>query len=109
MVVAGSTDLQVTVEDAQRLQIANAKAELKVIEGMNHVLKNSSALTNENTASYSNPNLPLNEEFEKSINTFFSKHLRLMTVLKSEPKDQSDIELKAKSWRCASKPKQTVN
>ena len=76
LVVAGSTDLQVTVEDAQRLQIANAKAELKVIEGMNHVLKNSSALTNENTASYSNPNLPLNEEFEKSINTFFSKHLK---------------------------------
>lgn len=76
LVIAGSTDLQVTVEDAQRLQIANPKAELKVIDGMNHVLKNSSAKTNENMASYSNPKLPLNQEFEASINSFFTKYLK---------------------------------
>lgn len=76
LVVAGSTDLQVTVEDAQRLQIANPKAELKVIDGMNHILKNSSAEANENVASYSNPKLPLNEELEVSINSFFTKYLK---------------------------------
>lgn len=76
LVVTGSTDLQVKVEDAQRLQVANPKAHLKVINGMNHVLKNSSALTTENAASYSNPKLPLNEEFEESINTFFTKYLK---------------------------------
>lgn len=76
LVVAGSTDLQVTVEDAQRLQIANPKAQLKVIDGMNHVLKNSSAQTNENVAAYSNPDLPLNAEFEESINSFFTKYLK---------------------------------
>ncbi|NVJ46579.1 MAG: alpha/beta hydrolase, partial [Cytophagia bacterium] len=76
LVIAGSTDLQVTVEDAQRLQIANPNAELKVIDGMNHVLKNSSAETNENMASYSNPKLPLNTEFKASINSFFTKYLQ---------------------------------
>lgn len=76
LVVTGSTDLQVTVEDAQRLQIANPKAQLKVIDGMNHVLKNSSAQANENVASYSNPDLPLNVEFEESINSFFTKYLK---------------------------------
>lgn len=76
LVIAGSTDLQVTVEDAQRLQIANPNATLKVIDGMNHVLKNSSAEANENTASYSNPNLPLNEEFQQAISSFFKTYLK---------------------------------
>lgn len=76
LVITGSTDLQVTVEDAQRLQIANPKAELKVIDGMNHVLKNSSAMANENVASYSNPDLPLNLEFEAAISSFFKANLR---------------------------------
>ncbi|HEY9117161.1 MAG TPA: alpha/beta hydrolase, partial [Roseivirga sp.] len=76
LVVAGSTDLQVTVEDAQRLQIANENAELKVIDGMNHILKDAPAEKNENMASYSNPNLPLNKEFEETITSFFLKHLK---------------------------------
>ncbi len=76
LVVAGSTDLQVTVEDAQRLQIANEKAQLKVIDGMNHILKNASADKNENLATYSNPDLPLNKEFEESITSFFIKYLK---------------------------------
>lgn len=76
LVITGSTDLQVTVEDAQRLQISNPKAELKVIDGMNHILKNSSAEANENVASYSNPNLPLNTEFEKAIANFFKTTLK---------------------------------
>ena len=76
LVVAGSTDLQVTVEDAQRLQIANENAELKVIDGMNHILKDAPVEKNENMASYSNPNLPLNKEFEETITSFFLKHLK---------------------------------
>ena len=76
LVISGSTDLQVTVEDSQRLQIANPKAELKVIDGMNHVLKNSSAMANENVASYSNPNLRLNEDFQKAISQFFILNLK---------------------------------
>lgn len=76
LVIAGSTDLQVTVEDAQRLQIANENAELKVIDGMNHILKDAPADKNENMASYSNPNLPLNKEFESTLISFFLKHLK---------------------------------
>ncbi|WP_189630006.1 alpha/beta hydrolase [Roseivirga thermotolerans] len=76
LVVAGSTDLQVTVDDAQRLQIANERAELKVIDGMNHILKNAPADKNKNMASYTNPDLPLNEELKETIVAFFEKHLK---------------------------------
>jgi len=76
LVISGSTDLQVSVEDTQRLQIANPKASLKIIDGMNHILKNSSANTNENVASYSNPDLPLNQEFKESISEFFNTHIK---------------------------------
>lgn len=39
VVVQGSTDVQVSVADAQRLAASNPRATLEVIEGMNHVLK----------------------------------------------------------------------
>lgn len=76
LVINGSTDLQINVEDAQRLQISNEKAELVIIEGMNHVLKNAKANALESNASYSNPALPLNEEFQKEIIAFFTKNLK---------------------------------
>lgn len=75
LVINGSTDLQVSVEDAQRLQISNPKAKLLIVDGMNHVLKNASANKAENMATYSNAELPLNEEFETSIVSFFKKYL----------------------------------
>ena len=75
LVVNGSTDLQVNVEDAQRLQISNNKAELLIIEGMNHVLKEASANQAENIATYSNPDLPLHPQFESGFISFMKKHI----------------------------------
>lgn len=60
LIVQGSRDIQVSVEDAQLLKQANARAELTLIQDVNHVLKvvlNDDL--NENFATYSNPNLPL--------------------------------------------------
>lgn len=37
LIVQGTTDVQVSVEDARRLHRANPKAELAIIEGMNHI------------------------------------------------------------------------
>ncbi len=75
LIVNGSTDLQVSVEDAQRLQISNEKSELLIIEGMNHVLKESSANQAENMATYKNPDLPLHPKFEQGFISFMKKHV----------------------------------
>ena len=76
LVINGSTDLQVSVADAQRLHISNPKAELVIVNGMNHVLKDSSAQPMENNATYSNPDLPLNAKFRKSVCDFFVTNLK---------------------------------
>jgi uncharacterized protein len=60
LIVQGSRDIQVPVEDARLLKQANIRAELALIPDANHVLKaiHSDDL-NENIAAYSNPELPL--------------------------------------------------
>ena len=74
LVVNGSTDLQVSVQDAQKLQISTENSELLIVEGMNHVLKQSSANRGENMATYSNPDLPLHPKFKKGLISFMKKH-----------------------------------
>lgn len=59
LVVGGSNDLQTTVADARRLAEARAGITLRVIEGMNHVLKLAPAELQANFATYANPDLPL--------------------------------------------------
>jgi len=52
---------------------ANDRAELRIIEGMNHILKNSSMSRIENLSSYNKPDLPINEEIIGEIVTFLTK------------------------------------
>lgn len=59
LVVQGTSDLQVSIQDAKRLTAASTTARLVVIEGMNHVLKSSSLERSENLLSYNDPGLPL--------------------------------------------------
>ena len=68
-----TTDIQVNVEDAYLLANANDRAELRIIEGMNHILKNSSMSRIENLSSYNKPDLPINEELIGEIVTFLTK------------------------------------
>ncbi|MEG0259663.1 MAG: alpha/beta fold hydrolase [Lysinibacillus sp.] len=59
LIVQGTTDLQVKIEDAHALKAANAEAELALIDKMNHVLKEAPQDQTANMATYVNPDLPL--------------------------------------------------
>jgi hypothetical protein len=70
LVVQGATDIQVSTNDARLLSEANQKAGLVLIEGMNHIFKNVEIERNANIATYSNPDLPINELFLNEIVSF---------------------------------------
>jgi fermentation-respiration switch protein FrsA (DUF1100 family) len=59
MIGQGTTDLQVSVTDANALAAARPDARLVIWEGVNHLLKIAPADRAANTATYSNPTLPL--------------------------------------------------
>lgn len=73
LIIQGDNDIQVTVEDAQLLNEENPSSKLAIIEGMNHVLKDAPTDRDENLATYSNANLPLNQEFVKELTTFINE------------------------------------
>ncbi len=72
LIVQGSTDIQVDVSAAQALHSARKECELKVIPGMNHVLKMVAADRGKQVASYGDPTLPLAPELTKALEQFFS-------------------------------------
>ena len=59
LIVQGSTDLQVSVDDARRLAAARPGAKLVVVEGANHVLKSAPLDRAANLATYRDVGLPL--------------------------------------------------
>jgi len=59
LIVHGTTDIQVSAADAQRLAGADPKARLLTIEGMNHILVDAPQGRDANIATYMNPALPL--------------------------------------------------
>lgn len=70
LVLQGTTDIQVAVSDAQLLKKASPKATLKLIEGMNHVLKQAPADRAQNMTTYTNPTLPLSPGLMPAIYSF---------------------------------------
>ncbi len=71
LVVSGSTDIQVTAEDAKRLGDAMPQAKVVTIDGMNHVLK---AVAEKHRLlqlpSYSDPTLPLHPKLVPELVAF---------------------------------------
>lgn len=59
LIIQGTTDLQVTVNDARLLSAAQPDAKLFIVDKMNHVLKESDADVTKNMATYKNPTLAL--------------------------------------------------
>jgi pimeloyl-ACP methyl ester carboxylesterase len=59
LIIQGTTDLQVTVDDAKLLAASKPGAKVKIIDNMNHVMKECGNDIPQNMASYNNPNLPL--------------------------------------------------
>jgi pimeloyl-ACP methyl ester carboxylesterase len=74
LIVNGSTDIQTPVADARLLAAARPGIELRVIEGMNHVLKLAPAEFNANFATYSNPDLPLAPGLVDAVAGFIVAH-----------------------------------
>ena len=72
LILQGTTDIQVSVEEAQKLKKAYPKATLKLITGMNHVLKQATESYAENVATYSKPDLPLSQDLMPAIIKFIS-------------------------------------
>lgn len=70
LIVQGTTDIQVSMEDANRLDAAKPDSKLVVINGMNHILKNAEADRMTNFQTYNQPDLPLNVELVKVICDF---------------------------------------
>lgn len=59
LIIQGTTDLQVTVDDAKQLSASKPDAKLLIIDNMNHVLKECDSDYTKNIATYTNPLLPL--------------------------------------------------
>jgi pimeloyl-ACP methyl ester carboxylesterase len=70
LIVQGSTDLQISIDDAKTLSKSNRKAKLITISGMNHVLKKVSGDSQEQRSSYGDPNLPIADELVDEITAF---------------------------------------
>ncbi|MBN3771597.1 alpha/beta hydrolase [Burkholderia sp. Se-20378] len=71
LIVQGTRDIQVDVQDAELLKQANPRAEMVLIADANHVLKTvRTPDMQENIAAYSNPDLPLAEGVATAISAF---------------------------------------
>ncbi len=69
LIIQGTTDLQVTEQDAHLLDAA-PKTKLRLIKGMNHVLKDAPADRAANVATYADPSLPLAKDLVKYVRRF---------------------------------------
>jgi fermentation-respiration switch protein FrsA (DUF1100 family) len=69
LIVQGTTDLQISVDDAKRLAAAKKDAKLRLIDGMNHVLKHATQPA-EQQATYSDPSLPIKAQAVEEITAF---------------------------------------
>ncbi|SDB49830.1 hypothetical protein SAMN03159382_03822 [Pseudomonas sp. NFACC23-1] len=70
LIIQGSNDIQVSVDDARQLKAAKPDAELALIEGMNHVMRIVPNDVKQQLASYKDPNLPLAAELGTRILRF---------------------------------------
>lgn len=73
LIVQGTTDLQVGVDEAVKLKKAKSNAELVMIPNMNHVLKEAPVDNTANLTTYINPNLPIKPELVTAITAFINK------------------------------------
>ncbi|MCX6170149.1 MAG: alpha/beta hydrolase [Ignavibacteriales bacterium] len=74
LIIGGTTDIQIQVEDAELLSRANENSKLAIIEDMNHLLKEVPTRDTEiNFQSYGNPELPLSEELCKNLINFIKE------------------------------------
>ena len=74
LIIQGTNDIQVTVEDAKRLSKASPKSQLVLVDKMNHIFVTVEGDRQANIATYNDPTLPLADGFIKDIAGFISKN-----------------------------------
>ncbi len=70
LIIQGTNDIQITVEDAKRLSKANPKAQLILIDNMNHIFRIVEGGRQANIATYNDASLPLSVDLVKDIASF---------------------------------------
>lgn len=70
LIIQGTTDIQIQVDDADKLASANSNSQLVVIEGMNHILKQAPKNRLLNIQTYGNPKLQLKEGLIDAVVSF---------------------------------------
>ena len=74
LVLQGTTDLQMSMQDAQRLADARPGVTMVALEGVNHVLKIAPADPAANFATYGNSALPIAPSLVEAIMAFLAQH-----------------------------------
>ncbi len=70
LIVQGTTDIQVSVDDARLLSAAKPNAKLLIIDNMNHILKEAEADRQKNIETYTKPELPLKQGLVEDLVSF---------------------------------------
>ncbi|WP_295771463.1 alpha/beta fold hydrolase [uncultured Mucilaginibacter sp.] len=70
LIIQGTTDLQVSAADAERLKKGKSDAKVVMIPGMNYVLKEAPAAQAANLATYNQSGLPVKPELVSAITDF---------------------------------------
>jgi fermentation-respiration switch protein FrsA (DUF1100 family) len=73
LIIQGTNDIQVSLEDARLLAKANGKAQLVEIQNMNHIFRIVDGDRNANIATYNDALLPIAEALTNSIVSFIRK------------------------------------
>jgi pimeloyl-ACP methyl ester carboxylesterase len=74
LLIHGSTDIQVSIEDLDQLHQALPGAGVQILDRMNHILKEAGPMRQENISTYSDPTLPLHPRLVKEIIRFFESN-----------------------------------
>jgi pimeloyl-ACP methyl ester carboxylesterase len=73
LIIHGSTDLQMAVDNAEKLKKAKSDASLLIIKDMNHILREAPADPDQNMATFSKSDMPLKPEFVTAVVDFVNK------------------------------------
>jgi hypothetical protein len=71
LIIQGTTDAQVSIADAKLLAAARKDVKLRLIDGMNHVLKRATTPA-EQQAAYTDPSIPIDNRVVEEIAKFLS-------------------------------------
>ena len=70
LIIQGTHDIQIDVDDAIKLDMAAKNSQLELIEGMNHVFRQASENRLLNIQTYGNPNIPIDNNMVDLVSEF---------------------------------------